>query len=445
VLCKRGLEGVDVNNCILTLACLVVLCSARPAAIQDPIVPPPIFAALSYEAAVAQTVSGEKILVVKATAEWCLPCKQMDKTTWVDPKVVEWFKANGLAVQFDVDKHKELSARLGIEAMPTMIAYVRGQEFDRIVGFKSPTDLLIWTEGVKSGKRAIELVRTRAASAESGTEEEVDARYDLAKQLVQSGDLDRATEEFFWVWTHSKDTRGYGGVRGSFMASEIAQLVKRHPPARENFVALRDQAGRAIGGEKIDPDVLHDWVILNNIVGEPQATLEWFDRVKDKPEWWPLIRRVESRLDDLLEAEGRWGDLAALYPDPVDELRSKKAMLSSAQSVAERTDGDRAERLSTVHQQMYRRTASKLYAIMLAAERAGDAEAVLAEAIRSDDTAEMRIALVDYALKVDRPEAKHLELVASAERMAASNENLGRLVASTKANLARAVTGARSK
>lgn len=232
-------------------------------------------------------------------------------------------------------------------------------------------------------------MRTRAASAESGTKEEVDARYDLAKQLVQSGDLDRATEEFFWVWTHSKGTSGYGG--------------------------------------------------------ESQGTLEWFDGVKDKPEWWPLIRRVEFRLDDLLEAEGRWSDLARLYPDPLEELRSEKAMLSNAQRVSEGKDGDRAELLSTVHQQLYRRTARKLYAIMLAAGRTGDADAVLAEAIRSDDTAEMRIELIDYALKVDRPEAKHLELVVEAEKLAANNENLRRLVANTKAKLARVLTGASSK
>jgi thiol:disulfide interchange protein len=65
--------------------------------------PPPVFKQASFKDALAETVGTDKILIVKGTAEWCGPCKQMDRTTWRDQKVVQWVKDNGLAIQVDVE------------------------------------------------------------------------------------------------------------------------------------------------------------------------------------------------------------------------------------------------------------------------------------------------------------------------------------------------------
>jgi thiol-disulfide isomerase/thioredoxin len=93
-----------------------------------------------------------KWFIVKATAVWCPPCKQMNATSWPDPEVVAWIKENGIAVAVDVDREAAVAQGLGVEAMPTIIAFHQGKEVDRFVGMKGPDELRDWLKGLTSGR-----------------------------------------------------------------------------------------------------------------------------------------------------------------------------------------------------------------------------------------------------------------------------------------------------
>lgn len=395
------------------LAIVTVMAAAGPSRTDDP---PPIFAKLAFAEAVAKTKSGEKILIVKATAAWCAPCKMMDKTTWRDEQVIKWFDANGIAIQFDVDHDRDLAAKLKIQAMPTMVAFVKGEEFDRVVGYKSAADLLAWAGGVKRGEKSIEAVRARVRAAPKGGAAEVNARHNLAQGLVQSGELDKATEEYAWLWVNSAGVPAYGGVRGSFMAGEMERLGAQHPPARERFAAFRDAAGEKIAGEKVDPEDLDDWVVLNGVVGEPEKTLEWFDRVKADARWRPLVQRVSFRLEQLLMERERWADIALIYPDPVAKLRQEHQLKQMTDAAARPGVGkEQQERMKATYAKMFRDKAGKLHAALLAADREKEAKELADEAVKLDDTGAMRVALVQWALKADEARMYHVQYAQEAE------------------------------
>ncbi len=105
---------------------------------------PHVFSELSLAEAQAEAIEQDKILLVDATADWCQPCKLMERTTWVDPEVIAWIKLNAIAIQVDVDKQEAEARELRIQAMPTVILFKDGSELNRALGYSDAPKLLDW-------------------------------------------------------------------------------------------------------------------------------------------------------------------------------------------------------------------------------------------------------------------------------------------------------------
>jgi thioredoxin-like negative regulator of GroEL len=103
-----------------------------------------VFADVAYEQALQQADESGKFLIVDFTAVWCKPCKQMEKTTWVDPTVVAWVEDHAVAVQVDTDKRGDLARQFGVQGIPVVMLMRNGQEVDRVVGYRGAEDLLGW-------------------------------------------------------------------------------------------------------------------------------------------------------------------------------------------------------------------------------------------------------------------------------------------------------------
>jgi thiol:disulfide interchange protein len=67
--------------------------------------PPPAMTDLPYAQAIKQNAEqDDKLLIVKFTADWCVPCKRMDRTVWSDAKVIEYLQEHGITViAVDID------------------------------------------------------------------------------------------------------------------------------------------------------------------------------------------------------------------------------------------------------------------------------------------------------------------------------------------------------
>lgn len=369
--------------------------------------PPPVFDQRSYADAKQAAEKGGKWFIAKATASWCLPCKQMDRTTWRDDKVVAWLKQHAVAVAFDVDKQKDLAKSLDIQAMPTMIAFKDGKEFDRVVGYQSPEDFLVWLEGIALGRRSIEEYRRQAGARDPAKGEvDVEARLKLAEKLLNDGTYAEATDEFVWLWQHMLEYReSMGGVRVSFMANDMQRLAERASDAKKRFTQLRDETAKRLEGEKIAREDLLDWVALNEVVGEQAATLEWYDRVKDDPRWKALIDSVNYRLVPILIEKQRWAEVGKIYGDAVEDLDRLHDALSHAPKGAD--DKFRKEVLAS-RDRFVRVKAGQYYRGLLAASRTEDAQKVAKRARELDSSPAMIEALVEAALNVGEPRAEHL-------------------------------------
>jgi thiol:disulfide interchange protein len=109
---------------------------------------PAVFSELSYEEAKAAAEADGKILIVNATARWCVPCGKMCRTTWVDEALVSWITEHAIAIQVDVDWQVKVARQLEVSPpIPIVAVYKDGEEFDRVVGYQSADELLQWLEG----------------------------------------------------------------------------------------------------------------------------------------------------------------------------------------------------------------------------------------------------------------------------------------------------------
>lgn len=67
--------------------------------------------------ALTRAKSERKPIVLDFSAEWCAPCKRMERTTFADAKVKELLQRCVL-VKIDTDQQEELAQRLGVVGLP---------------------------------------------------------------------------------------------------------------------------------------------------------------------------------------------------------------------------------------------------------------------------------------------------------------------------------------
>ena len=412
---------------------LAFVCVATASIFAATLNPPDMFSKSTFEASQAQAKTEAKLFLVDATATWCGPCKKMDKTTWVDDKVVAWVKQNAIAAQIDVDAQKETAAALKIEAMPTIIVFKDGKEYDRIVGYKSADELLEWLNGVLQGKHAIDKVIADAGDRnDPAVKINVEARMDLARTLASNKKFDLATEEFLWLWQHMLEhNQGYSGVRVSFMASDMTKLAEQYEPAKVAFTKLRDAARQKMDAGSKNRDVILDWFVLCEIVDDEDGILAWFDKAKDEKKSAAVISTMNYKLFDLLVEHQRWADAGLLEKDPVAAAQTSIDMDKLTSKMNQGDDQFDAETKAMLKKQGNQRLFNNFaqrYACCLAAEKNDEATDIAKIFLEYQNNTEARVALVKWAMKVNQPREEQLKWLDEAAENGASVKSLRKKV-----------------
>jgi thioredoxin 1 len=111
-----------------------------------------LFVDSDYASAQAQAKAKEKMVMIDFKAEWCGPCKVLDRTTWKDEKVIESVKEKAIAIKIDVDQHRDLAAHFAIRSIPTIIFLDSdGNEVKRFIGYRDADRFLEEFESVGEG------------------------------------------------------------------------------------------------------------------------------------------------------------------------------------------------------------------------------------------------------------------------------------------------------
>ncbi len=119
-----------------------------------------------------------------------------------------------------------------------------------------------------------------AAPAEPLTHDAVQARYRRAQELARTGDAAEALRELLWCFdTGMPPVTGFGGVRMSFLLSDIAKLGERHPAALAALRERRDAAEKRLLASKTDYDATATLSAINRYLKENARSIALLDRL----------------------------------------------------------------------------------------------------------------------------------------------------------------------
>lgn len=101
----------------------------------------------SYSDTTFNAAKGEKKIIIDFYADWCIPCKELDAITFVDPAVVEASK-DFVSLKADLTKAgdeavKKMVKDFNIKGVPTVLIFnAKGEEVERLTGFVNGEEFL---------------------------------------------------------------------------------------------------------------------------------------------------------------------------------------------------------------------------------------------------------------------------------------------------------------
>lgn len=123
---------------------------------------------LTYDEAAARAEADQKIVFIDFFTTWCLPCKEMDRTTFQDPAVAAWLAEHAIALKVDAEENETneaLAGLFGVKSFPNCVYLTpKGELLYRITGKKDSEEFLELSASVIAGDNAV--IRARRTLAQ---------------------------------------------------------------------------------------------------------------------------------------------------------------------------------------------------------------------------------------------------------------------------------------
>ncbi|NIM16010.1 MAG: thioredoxin fold domain-containing protein [Candidatus Aminicenantes bacterium] len=121
-----------------------------------------LFANITWETdwqkALKNAAANKQPVMMDFYTDWCPPCKRLTKTTFVDPKMINYFKKeNYVLIKVNPEKDRAAENKFKVYSYPTLVIFnAKGNEIDRILGYQSTEELVKALEDLKKGIGTLE-------------------------------------------------------------------------------------------------------------------------------------------------------------------------------------------------------------------------------------------------------------------------------------------------
>ena len=242
------------------------------------------------------------------------------------------------------------------------------------------------------------LLREQTEAEAPVTRDAVEARYKHAQDLASRGDAAAALKEFLWCFDEGMPrVTGYGGVRTSFLLSEIAKLGEQYPDALAALRERRDKALQRMLASATDSDAAMEFSALNRALKQDQNTLAVFDQLPADDQRRQTL--ASSAYDQLVTAQ-RYGD--ALLGKSYAQISAQFEIMAAERPLPANIPNPEMLRKAQ-HDYLISSTAKNVEALA----GAGDLEharALAARVLAFDRSPEARTLLQQHAARAGQPE-----------------------------------------
>jgi thioredoxin 1 len=78
-----------------------------------------------------QLIQSDKLVLIDFWAEWCGPCRMVGP---VVEELASEYEGRAIVGKLDVDANPQVSGKLGVRSIPTLLVFKNGQLIDKQVG-----------------------------------------------------------------------------------------------------------------------------------------------------------------------------------------------------------------------------------------------------------------------------------------------------------------------
>lgn len=145
-------------------------------------------------------------VLVRFTAEWCGPCKQL--APLLDKALQEHGKGRIAHVAIDIDNNRLIAEQFRIQSVPTVYAFVGGQPVDGFVGMKTERELKAFIDKL--------LAQAPPTDEDAGIEDMVAA----AEAALAAGEAQQAAELFAAL---ARELPDHAEIAGGYARALLAE------------------------------------------------------------------------------------------------------------------------------------------------------------------------------------------------------------------------------